>query len=125
MKSPEREELELQLFSYGIEDVAYCKGCGAYTFTHENGQEYSCHRKNLEEHFPDIDWNLFRQFRRSIVGNRYWNCNHCVNKWGLDLCACGSGFPPDKCENKYEECGKQMQEWKKHTHVCGSGSWGS
>lgn len=25
-------------------------------------------------------------------------CNHCANHWGLDLCACGSGLSPDRCD---------------------------
>jgi hypothetical protein len=27
----------------------------------------------------------------------YANCNYCVNHWGIDLCACGSGEHYTKC----------------------------
>ena len=34
----------------------------------------------------------------------YYQCNHCVNKWGLDLCGCGSGEPVGECQGEYEDC---------------------
>jgi hypothetical protein len=34
--------------------------------------------------------------------NGFYNCNHCVNHWGLDLCKCGSGDPVGSCE--WEDC---------------------
>jgi hypothetical protein len=36
------------------------------------------------------------------------NCNYCVNHWGTDLCACGSGKHPEDCEDspQYEDCGQ-------------------
>jgi len=33
-------------------------------------------------------------------------CNACVNHWATDMCACGSGLPPEKCDGDFEECGK-------------------
>ena len=27
-----------------------------------------------------------------------WMCDHCVNRWGLDLCSCGSGELVGECE---------------------------
>lgn len=27
-----------------------------------------------------------------------WGCDHCINRWGLDLCSCGSGEIVGKCE---------------------------
>lgn len=37
-------------------------------------------------------------------GNKYHNCNHCVNHWGIDLCGCGSGEPVGECDGEFEEC---------------------
>lgn len=54
-----------------------------------------------------------RQFRESTYNHRIKNktycCDYCVNKYGVNLCACGSGEAPDKCENGFEECGTPMQ----------------
>ena len=33
------------------------------------------------------------------------SCNHCVNHWGLDLCACGNGEDPEECDGGFAECG--------------------
>ena len=43
---------------------------------------------------------------------RYTHCNHCVNHWGIDICACGSGEPAGKCDNDYDCCraGQTTQE---------------
>ena len=40
----------------------------------------------------------------------YCNCDHCVNHWGVDLCACGSGEKPEECENGHDCCGNPMQQ---------------
>lgn len=37
-------------------------------------------------------------------------CDHCVNHYGLELCACGSGEYYWECEEGLDECGKPMQE---------------
>ena len=34
------------------------------------------------------------------------NCNHCVNHWGVTLCACGSGKQFNKCKEGLPECGR-------------------
>ena len=35
--------------------------------------------------------------------------HHCVNHYGLDLCACGSGMAPDECDFGDEVCGRPYQ----------------
>jgi len=42
------------------------------------------------------------------------HCNHCVNHWGIDLCACGSGEAPEKCTEELNECGQPYQEAFEH-----------
>ena len=36
-------------------------------------------------------------------------CDHCVNHYGLELCACGSGQPYESCDENLEECGAPME----------------
>lgn len=33
-----------------------------------------------------------------LNAKKVWNCDHCVNHWGLDLCSCGSGELVGECE---------------------------
>ena len=55
-----------------------------------------------------------------------YNCNHCVNHWGTDLCACGSGESPADCDGGYSECGALMQYISEgQTHVCAASGWGA
>ena len=35
--------------------------------------------------------------------------NHCVNHYGLDLCACGSGESPEECTAGFDECGNPYE----------------
>lgn len=44
-----------------------------------------------------------------LADETYVHCNHCVNNWGVDLCACGSGESPEDCDNELAECGQPMQ----------------
>ena len=76
-----------------------CK-CGAVTLFFDNGANSSMSEKTRKR----LKINL-----RGI--KRYpdtYNCNHCVNHWGVDLCECGSGEEVGKCE-----CGSHtaMQEF--------------
>ena len=48
-------------------------------------------------------------FGFEILPSMFVNCNHCINHWGIDLCACGSGEDFDKCEEGHSMCGKPMQ----------------
>lgn len=82
-------------------EVTRCR-CGAAHFERD-GNRYCCAETNLRKFLP-------RGSRVKYAANTYGNCDHCVNKWGLDLCGCGSGEPPDECENEFDECGSPMQE---------------
>lgn len=79
--------------------------CGAITLEDAHGRTYSCDRKNLKRFLPDID---LRKIKRAYKQKTY-ACDHCVNHYGLDLCACGSGEPYEKCDAGLEECGQPMQ----------------
>ena len=85
---------------YGIEHIAMCV-CGAVTLA-GHGVDYSVALENAPGFFPDISkefWFCFQEF----CDRPFSSCNHCVNHWGLDLCACGSGDAPEKCG--WEEAG--------------------
>lgn len=66
--------------------------CGAMTVTFHNGASNSMAR----EKFESIG------FQGEKLPAKFYNCNHCVNHWGIDLCECGSGEPIGECE-----CGRQ------------------
>lgn len=89
-----------------ITEATECQ-CGAFTLEADlddgSHQTYSMSADTLEAKFT-------KGAIQPILNDQvYSNCNHCVNNWGIDLCACGSGETPDNCDNELEECGNQMQ----------------
>ena len=84
-----------------IEGYYICE-CGAVTVTTDVG-EYSCKKENAERFF-----NGFDLFENEPLFTAY-SCNHCVNKWGLDLCGCGSGELFGQCQNKSLYCAVPAQ----------------
>ena len=92
--------------------LALCD-CGAVT-VEIDGKEYSMSTKTFNE-----------RYGIKIQPHTYKSCNYCINHWGVDLCACGSGLPYDKCDEGDEMCGQPMQvidEGKTHTKA--TGGWG-
>lgn len=51
--------------------------------------------------------------------NTSFHCNHCVNHYGLDLCACGSGEPTLECTAGFKECGKPYQTLGENVKLVG------
>ena len=80
-----------------------CNGCGALTVICDNGGEYSVSNKNRRKYLPGLDLRTITRYNPVVC------CNHCVNHFGMDLCACGSGMAPDKCDNHLDCCGKPSQ----------------
>lgn len=78
--------------------------CGAITLFGEDGRSYAVLAKNLKRFFPSLD---LRKVKRAYNGKTCC-CNHCVNHYGLDICACGSGEPYETCTRGFDECGKPM-----------------
>lgn len=72
-----------------------CK-CGAVTLTFDNNTNTSMKPATLKDILPAL--------KGKHSTGVYYNCNHCVNRWGIDLCNCGSGKHPNKC------CGIPAQE---------------
>lgn len=82
-----------------IESYQKCT-CGAVTIYFENGASSSMRQSTAKK--MRIDLRHYQRLEESYC------CNHCVNKWGIDLCECGSGEKVGKCS-----CGskKAMQEF--------------
>ena len=103
---------------YNITGYSKCS-CSAITFFTEDGCSCSCRQSNIKRFFPGLD---LRTLRKGRLPESY-SCDHCVNHYGLDLCACGSGKPFEKCHEGFEECGKPMQVFGKYECVRASGAW--
>lgn len=92
--------------------------CGAITLVTDDGREFSCLESRLEKYLPRkkldamCEGGSFDGFWDGLWGFEVSSCNHCVNNYGIDLCACGSGEEPDKCENGFDICGQPMQSLK-------------
>jgi len=84
-------------------DIYKCK-CGAVTATID-GKQYSMLPATYREKF-----NVERVPRAEF---KCYSCNYCVNHWGLELCACGSGKKYNKCKEGFKECGTPMQSIEK------------
>jgi hypothetical protein len=76
--------------------LAICE-CGAITVT------------TTEREFSMTAETFLKRYGFEVQTHQYTSCNHCVNHWGLDLCACGSGKPVDECDEGFDECGKPYQ----------------
>lgn len=86
-----------------VKQLSVCD-CGAITITID-GIDYSCSREYFNEHFEIIDGSF-----RSRKINKFSCCNHCVNHWGLDICACGSGEKVGECDGEFECCNTPSQD---------------
>lgn len=81
--------------------------CGAFSLEADlddgSHQTYSMSAETLNAKFS-------KEAIQPILSDQvYSSCNHCVNHWGVDICACGSGEAPDECGNDLEVCGNPMQ----------------
>jgi len=79
-----------------IEHAMVCS-CGAVTIT-VGGKNYS---------MSEDTWKADGQQDPQLLdAQQVWGCDHCVNRWGIDICACGSGERPDECAEGFEDCGQ-------------------
>lgn len=103
---------------YNIVSFSRCE-CGAITLNMEDGRDYSCKEENLERFFPGLNLTDIEELPKC------WPCDHCVNGYGLDLCACGSKEPYETCENGYDCCNTPMQSLEGgYTCVRADDAWG-
>lgn len=91
--------------------------CGAVTVYIEGDVSYSCKQKKIKKYIPGLDLRREHRLQPSYC------CNHCVNHYGLDLCACGSGEPYETCDGGTEYCGKPMQVYGKYSRVAADDAW--
>lgn len=88
--------------------------CGAITVFTQEGVGYSCDENRRKEFLPGVDLRRLRKLPDM------YGCDHCCNRWGMDLCACGSGESPEECTAGFAECGRPAQELYGRTHVVGN-----
>ncbi len=78
--------------------------CGAVTvdYVNEDGEQIS----------SSIPEDLFHIYFpcAEIEEEEYHSCNYCINHYGIDLCACGSGMKVDECNEGFEVCGTPAQQ---------------
>ena len=72
-----------------MKNYSICK-CGAVTIYFANGATNSVKKENITRFNIDLT-NVER------LSNTYC-CNHCANRWGIDICECGSGEDFETCE---------------------------
>ena len=77
--------------------VLYKCECGSYTII-INGIEYS---------MPEEEFH--KRFGYEKAEHVVFQCNYCMNNWGIDLCACSSGEKVDECKGNTPVCGTPMQ----------------
>ncbi len=87
-------------------NVRKCQ-CGAVT-VEIDGEYYSMPLKLFRQKFPNV----------RVPSKKLYNCDYCVNHWGVDLCGCGSGEKFGKCKNGYPECSRPAQDIKNHVQKC-------
>jgi len=74
--------------------------CGAVTIELDNRETFSMSKKTFKTKFP---------YLRMSTKEKWYNCNHCINCWGIDLCGCGSGEEFGKCKEGTDECDQPSQ----------------
>lgn len=117
-----KKQLLEEFTENNIDSISYCRSCNAYTIT-INREDYSAHENNFFTYFPGIDENNFKKNIQKVLTNIFSCCNWCVNHWGLDICACGSGESITECQKGFDECGKPMQIIDVYNHVRSGNAW--
>ncbi len=94
-----------------IEYIKFCE-CGAVNVTID-GNDYSMTLENFTAEYGEPE-----SYPDELSPDKYCNCNYCINNWGTDLCACGSGEKVDECQCGFDCNGMPMQSIKdKRTHL--------
>ena len=91
--------------------------CGAITLYEYDGEVYSCLKKNCARFLPKLDLRKLQRLDSTYA------CDHGANRYGLYICACGSGEPFAKCEGGFDVCGKPMQILGGRTCVQSENAW--
>lgn len=83
-----------------IECFSKCE-CGAVTLYFVDDAANSIKEENLPSFGVSLDG--IERLKDTYC------CDHCVNHYGLDICACGSGESPEECTNGLAECSTPRQ----------------
>lgn len=115
---------------YSIEDVKeICKcSCGALTVDMHDGKSYHMKPATFRSYFG-VD----RVPTAVNAKSPYGCCDYCVNHYGVELCACGSGKSVKLCKENIMHKGKKIcghpfekiGEWSRYaTEIAGYRTWG-
>lgn len=77
--------------------------CGAVTMYLKSGQEIHCKVSRMPKYLGFS----FEELQDTVPIDariQAFQCNHCINHWGIDLCGCGSGVEVGHCKGEYDEC---------------------
>ena len=91
--------------------------CGAISLGTESGETYSVSQARFAEFSPQVDLEKCDALQQTYA------CNHCCNRYGVDLCGCGSGEPFGTCDGGHGECNRPMQVVGEYTKVVAKGAW--
>ena len=91
--------------------------CKAVTINYSSGETYSCKEENVHKFFPNIDLKEITEHHKTVC------CDHCANRWGLDLCGCGSGEMFGECKENTKECKLPMQVIGGCRNIRVNGAW--
>lgn len=91
-----------------IEGISLCS-CGAVTIYFQDSCSINCKKDNMPKYLG-VTYDFIAQLAWVEIFQDTFACNHCVNHYGVDLCACGSGEEVGKCEGDFVDyCGTPIQ----------------
>lgn len=96
-----------------IKEISKCS-CGALLVDFNDGRSYNMKPKTFRQYFG-----VKRVPRAQNASHPFGCCDYCVNGYGVEICACGSGEPYQKCKGGFDVCGKPMQVIGGRTKVVG------
>lgn len=91
-----------------IESYTKCV-CGAITITTDTNATYSS--RHIKKFLPNLDLRKIKRYANTVA------CDYCANKYGLELCGCGSGELFGECGNNMKECATPMQHINDYTKI--------
>lgn len=83
--------------------------CGAITITTDTNTTYSS--RHIKKFLPNLDLRKIKRYANTVA------CDYCANKYGLELCGCGSGELFGECDNNMKECATPMQHINDYTKI--------
>ena len=111
------ESVQSRIIAYNDIDSHIIADCEGLTMDDVFIKKCSCgaiyiYIDNVRESFSmceDTFIRCFSEFAVNIQDDKFLHCDHCVNHWGVDLCACGSGELVGECQEGLSMCNKPHQ----------------